>query len=29
MLAALKMVSGMDIHHDVLAVVDAAIAKAS
>lgn len=28
MLSALKMVSGMDLHHEVLAVVDAAIASA-
>jgi hypothetical protein len=28
MLAALRLVSGLDIHHSVLAAVDAAIAKA-
>lgn len=28
MLAALKLISGMDIYHEALAVVDAAIAKA-
>ena len=28
MYAALKMVSGMDLHHEVLAVVDAAMRKA-
>lgn len=28
MLAALKLISGMDIYHEALAIVDAAIAKA-